>query len=68
MYVCLCHGVNEETVRRVIAAGARDPDAVSRRSGAGTGCGGCYPELCRLIEESALEDGARRVKRRHTAA
>lgn len=58
MYICLCEGVNEETVRRVIADGARDPDTVSRCSGAGTGCGGCYPELCRLLEESGLGTGS----------
>lgn len=55
MYICLCRGVNEEAVRRAIAAGARDPAAVSRCSGAGTGCGGCYPALCRLLEQCAVE-------------
>lgn len=68
MYVCLCEGVNEETVRRVIADGACDPDTVSRCSGAGTGCGGCYPELCRLLEESRLRAGARSGDARPDAA
>lgn len=68
MYVCLCRGVNEETVRRVIAAGARDVEAVSRWSGAGTGCGGCFPELCRLLEESGLDPGGCSAEARHTAA
>lgn len=70
MYVCLCEGVNEEAVRRVIAAGARDADAVGRCSGAGTGCGGCFPELCRLLEEFGLDAGGCPAgsRPRHTAA
>lgn len=68
MYVCLCEGVNEDTVRRVIAAGAHDPASVSRCSGAGTGCGGCYPELCRLLEESGMAPNACSGEARHDAA
>ncbi|HVE45192.1 MAG TPA: (2Fe-2S)-binding protein [Acidimicrobiales bacterium] len=68
MYVCLCRGVNEETVRNTIAAGAHDPISVSRCSGAGTGCGGCFPELCRLLEECGIAAGACEDDTRHTAA
>lgn len=68
MYVCLCRGVNEDTVRRAIADGAHDPVTLSRCSGAGTGCGGCYPALCRLLEECRRAGATRQGDSRDTAA
>jgi bacterioferritin-associated ferredoxin len=51
MWVCLCKGVTDRQIRAAIAAGARTPVEISARCRAGTGCGGCEPELCRLLHD-----------------
>jgi len=53
MYVCSCRAVTDRTIRASISAGACSIDDVSRMSSAGTRCGGCRPELQRLLAESA---------------
>jgi bacterioferritin-associated ferredoxin len=49
--VCSCRAVTERTVEAAIASGARRIDDLALRCGAGSGCGGCWPELERLIDE-----------------
>ena len=51
MWVCLCKGVNDRQIRAVINAGARTPEEISARCRAATGCGGCLPEVCRLLDD-----------------
>lgn len=51
--VCHCKVVNEAHVREAIANGARDEADVAAACGAGTGCGGCTPIICRLLRECA---------------
>lgn len=53
MLVCHCKVVNEAHVREVIANGAEDEADVAAACGAGTGCGGCVPVVCRLLRECA---------------
>lgn len=53
MIVCHCRAVNERAVERAIDAGARSVEEVGARCGAGTHCGGCHPELERLLSERA---------------
>jgi bacterioferritin-associated ferredoxin len=57
MYVCLCEGVTDRTIRKAVRRGATSIDAVGAACGAGTGCGGCWEALAELIEhpERALE-------------
>lgn len=45
MLLCLCHGVSEREVERVIAEGADSVEAVGGRCGAGTSCGACLGEI-----------------------
>jgi bacterioferritin-associated ferredoxin len=45
MIVCHCRAVNHTTVRDVIDSGARCPDEVAERCGAGSVCGGCRPTV-----------------------
>lgn len=59
MYVCACRGVTDRTVKAAIAAGARTTDDVARRCGAGSRCGGCWPELERLLAEQRDRDAQR---------
>jgi bacterioferritin-associated ferredoxin len=50
MYVCLCQGVTDRTVRKAVRRGASTLDEVAVACGAGTGCGGCWGALEELIE------------------
>lgn len=49
VYVCLCNGVSDRKVRKAIARGATTVDELARTCGAGSGCGGCRPELEQLL-------------------
>jgi bacterioferritin-associated ferredoxin len=51
VFVCQCMAVTDRTVRAAIAAGARTSVEVADRCRAGSRCGGCWPELERLIAE-----------------
>lgn len=51
MYVCLCRGVTKRAVLDALREGARTLGAVGRACGAGRVCGGCRPEICRLLAE-----------------
>jgi len=58
--VCLCRGVSESDVRRVIERGAGTPDAVTAACGAGGDCGACTIMLLDMLAESeAVGAGAR---------
>ncbi|MGH9274825.1 MAG: (2Fe-2S)-binding protein [Acidimicrobiales bacterium] len=50
MFVCSCLAVTDRTVDAVIASGASTLDDVTERCGAGSRCGGCWPELQRLLD------------------
>ncbi|MEO6124322.1 MAG: (2Fe-2S)-binding protein [Ilumatobacteraceae bacterium] len=52
MYVCSCRAVTDRTIHATISAGACSIDDVSRMCSAGSRCGGCWPELQRLLAES----------------
>ena len=47
--VCLCRAVTEVQLRAVIERGTRTVDELVGRSGAGSRCGGCRPDLARLL-------------------
>ena len=51
MWVCLCKGVTDGQIRTAINAGARTPVEIGVHCRAGTGCGGCLPEVCRLLDD-----------------
>lgn len=51
MVICHCRAVNDKAIRATILAGARDPEEVARRCGAGSRCGGCLPALLGLLDE-----------------
>lgn len=55
MYVCLCRGVTDERVVEVVREGAGSVAAVGRACGAGRTCGGCRPEIRRLLSQTRLE-------------
>jgi bacterioferritin-associated ferredoxin len=51
--ICHCRAVNERAVNRAIDRGADTIDKVGRACGAGAHCGGCHPEIERLLSERA---------------
>ena len=52
MWVCHCKGVTDRQIRTAIEAGARTPVEIGTYCRAGTGCGGCLPEVCRLLDDT----------------
>jgi bacterioferritin-associated ferredoxin len=53
MWVCHCKGVTDGQIRSAISAGARSVVEIGSYCRAGTGCGGCLPEVCRLLDDYA---------------
>ena len=54
MIVCMCHPISDRDVDAIIDDGARTVEEISRRCGAGTGCGACVEELReRLVAKGA---------------
>ena len=51
MWICHCKGVTDRQIRSAINAGARSVVEISARCRAGTGCGGCVREVCRLLDD-----------------
>jgi bacterioferritin-associated ferredoxin len=50
--VCLCRGISESDILRVMAQGAGTPDAITAACGAGGDCGACRILLADLVAES----------------
>jgi len=48
--VCSCRRVSDRAVSASVIAGAASVPEVAALCGAGSRCGGCHPELERLIE------------------
>ena len=55
MVVCLCSGISDREVRRLIREGAGSRSDVESACGAGGGCGGCHPSLDAVIDEALDE-------------
>lgn len=53
MVICHCRAVSDGLVRRAVREGAADVDAVIRRCGAGSVCGGCRPAIAQLLGDLA---------------
>ena len=54
MIICLCRGVSEGDIRRVIQRGASTADAITAACGAGGDCGACTIMLADLVAESDM--------------
>jgi len=52
--ICLCRGVSEGDIRRVIQRGASTADAITAACGAGGDCGACTIMLADLVAESDM--------------
>lgn len=54
MLVCHCHRVSDAAVAELLDAGASRVAHLVRGTQAGTGCGGCLPELRRMCQQAAM--------------
>ena len=50
MYVCHCRGVTDHTIDDEVERGATTIEEIAARCGAGAECGGCWPELEKLLD------------------
>ena len=57
MIVCSCLSVNDSTVHAAIASGADSLEEIEMRCRAGGRCGGCWPELERLLAKQTEGTG-----------
>ena len=49
MIVCHCRAVSDRKIRKAVRKGASTANEVAEACGAGTDCGGCVPEVERLL-------------------
>ncbi len=49
MIVCHCEAVSDRQIRKAVRKGASTMDEVAEACGVGAGCGGCLPEVERLV-------------------
>lgn len=58
MYICLCHALTDENLRRVAQQGARTLDQLREQTGCGDCCGCCVDEAEALLAQVALSEQA----------
>ncbi len=59
MYVCICNGVNEHTITQAVRRGVHDFDDLAVELGVASCCGKCADAVCRVVDNTLLEDCAR---------
>jgi len=55
MYICLCHGITDRQIRRVVDEGASSLGEVQLQLPVGGCCGRCEPAARELIREHASQ-------------
>jgi bacterioferritin-associated ferredoxin len=58
MIVCHCFCVSDREIRGCAREGACSVSEVGRSCGAGTGCGGCRPEIASILEREQGESAS----------
>jgi NAD(P)H-nitrite reductase large subunit len=48
--VCHCFGVTKKQIEEAIDAGASTVEEVGEKTQAGTGCGGCIPQIEEILK------------------
>lgn len=51
MFVCLCHGISDRSIREIIRSGASNIRSLQKKCKAGGRCGTCLYELKAIIRE-----------------
>jgi len=56
--ICSCNNITKGEVKKAISSeGIEDVDTLKKCTNAGTGCGGCIPELKSILNEALLDSG-----------
>lgn len=55
MYVCVCNGITERTIREAVHAGASDLESLSAATGCTTVCGSCGELALEILRETRRE-------------
>lgn len=66
MIVCLCHGINDQALHKVIDEGARSVREIGDACGAGTDCGQCCSSVRQALKQrrsQAVDQGPERAPR-----
>ena len=70
MYICLCNGITDRTIRETVRGGVSSVQELSAKTGCGTCCGSCLPiaeeiiqlEQGRSAQRSPAENGRLRIE------
>ncbi|MET0286116.1 MAG: (2Fe-2S)-binding protein [Polyangiales bacterium] len=54
MIVCHCYRVSDREIRSCVREGACSVGEVGNACDAGTGCGGCRPEIASIVESEQV--------------
>jgi bacterioferritin-associated ferredoxin len=68
MIVCMCHPTSDRELDAIIDDGARTVEEISRRCGAGSGCGACLGELRERLETKGASGCSRDCAADHTSS
>ena len=52
MYVCLCHGVTDKTIREAAQSGVDGLETLTAMTGCGASCGCCKTLALEILEEA----------------
>ncbi len=52
--VCSCNNVGEGNIEKAIKSGCKDFTELCKKTGAGTGCGSCKPEVKAILEKNSV--------------
>jgi bacterioferritin-associated ferredoxin len=55
MYICICHAVTDHSIRAEVRSGAESFSELSFRTGCGSQCGSCVPEVRKVMKEALVE-------------
>lgn len=61
MYVCLCHGITDRTIRKAAQSGKQSFAELQQATGLATCCGACYDFAETVWQEALSADAVMRL-------
>jgi bacterioferritin-associated ferredoxin len=62
MYVCLCYGISDKELQKLIAQGVCSVKQVQQKCLAGTNCGSCLPQIKEELQRCQSGCNADKIK------